>query len=112
MIMRYQKIREAIEKALKLGKKNFIIYPFGNNGTLTKQVLNESFGIKEAYIVDNQLSLYNPNIKQIEYFKGRDCSQNTVLLTIENPDSYQIVYDKAEEYFYKSNIVDIFRGGV
>lgn len=47
MIMRYQKIREAIEKALELGKKNLIIYPFGNNGTLTKQVLNEGFGIKD-----------------------------------------------------------------
>lgn len=111
MIMRYQKIREAIEKALELGKKNFIIYPFGNNGVLTKQVLNGSFGIEENYIVDNQLSLYNPQIKNLEYFKDRDCSQNTVLLTIENPDVYKIVHDNAEKYFYKSNIVDIFPWG-
>lgn len=43
MISNYHKIRNAIEEALRLGKKDFIIYPYGENGILTKRILNDSF---------------------------------------------------------------------
>lgn len=55
----YQKIRSAIEQALNAGKSNFIIYPYGEYGAMTKQILNDSFGIKEAGIIDNHLSQFN-----------------------------------------------------
>ena len=60
MVTDYQKIKSAIENALVEGKKNFIIYPFGEYGTLTKQILNDSFGVEESYIMDNKLSKFNP----------------------------------------------------
>ena len=37
MMTDYQKIRNAIEDSLKVGKKNFIIYPYGEYGVLTKK---------------------------------------------------------------------------
>jgi len=37
MVTDYQKIRNAIEDALNQGKTNFIIYPYGEYGALTKQ---------------------------------------------------------------------------
>ena len=40
MITDYQKIRDGIENAIQAGKRNFIIYPFGEYGMLTKQILN------------------------------------------------------------------------
>lgn len=45
MYMVYQKIRNAIESALDQGKSRFIIYPYGECGAITKQILNDSFGI-------------------------------------------------------------------
>ena len=36
MISKYHKIRKAIMGAVSGGKKNFIIYPYGENGIMTK----------------------------------------------------------------------------
>ena len=48
MVTDYQKIRNTIEEYLLIqlrgGRDNqFIIYPFGEYGMLTKKILNESF---------------------------------------------------------------------
>jgi len=51
----YQRIKNAIESTLNTFKRSFIIYPYGEYGMLTKQILNDSFGIKEKYIIDNKL---------------------------------------------------------
>ncbi len=104
----YQRIRNAIEESLKQGKRNFIIYPFGENGILTKQILNNAFGIAEEYLVDNVLAEYNPSIRKLDYFKNRNCDDKTVLFTCENPDSYNFLCCQLKRYFKENNIVNIF----
>lgn len=42
------------------------IVPFGYNGMLLKRVLNEQYGIREQYIVDNYLCHYNPTIISVK----------------------------------------------
>ena len=111
IMTRYQTIRNGIEQALKLGKRNFIIYPFGENGLLTKEILNKCFAIEESFIVDKRLSEYNPEIKDLEYFRDNDNSQYTVLLTIENPVSYDEVHRSLEQYFSNDCIIELFTGG-
>lgn len=108
MQTKYWKIRNAIEQALNSGKHNFIIYPYGECGVVAKQILNESFGIKEEYIVDNRLSLFNKNIKNIDFCKDLDREQYTVLFTCENRDLYFEVLQDLEQCFAKENIVEIF----
>lgn len=103
----YQKIRIAIEQTLVRGGKNFIIYPFGEYGTITKKILNESFGIQEKYIVDNNLSKYNLNIMNLDFFKGKNVSDYTVLLTNANPHNYEEIRNNLK-IFDSSNVVDIF----
>ncbi len=99
MQTKYWKIRNAIEQALNSGKHNFIIYPYGECGVVAKQILNESFGIKEEYIVDNRLSLFNKNIKNIDFCKDLDREQYTVLFTCENRDLYFEVLQDLEQCF-------------
>lgn len=36
----YKMIDEAIKGCIANGKKEFVIYPFGKNGVLTKEILN------------------------------------------------------------------------
>ena len=36
----YREIRNAIEEALRRGEDKFIIYPYGEMGIFTKQILN------------------------------------------------------------------------
>lgn len=108
---RYQTIRNGIEQALKIGKRNFIIYPFGENGLLTKEILNKCFGITESFIADKRLSEFNPEIKSLEYFFDIDKSPYTVLLTIENPASYEEIHHSLEQYFSKDCIIELFAEG-
>lgn len=109
----YQKIRYAIEKYLtesqeRGGLERFIIYPFGEYGMLTKKILNECFGIHEEYIVDDQLAKYNPDIKELDYFRNKDLSGYVVLLTIANPDINQEIRESVAKIFRNVNIIDIF----
>jgi acetyltransferase-like isoleucine patch superfamily enzyme len=88
--------------------KNIIIYPFGEYGILTKKILNESFGIQEKYIVDNKLSEYNHAILNLDYFKDKDTSKYTVLLTNANYEVHEEVRQLLNKYFESENIIDIF----
>lgn len=108
MITDYQKIRNAIENALNTFKKNFIIYPYGEYGMMTKYILNDVFGIKERYIIDNNLFKYNCNIKSLDFCKNIDTTKYAVLLTCANPEVYKEVRDKLKNYFLDNNIIDIF----
>lgn len=104
----FVKIRNAIERAISLGKNNFIIYPYGVDGWLTKQILNDCFGIKENYIIDNNLSKFNINIKNLDYCKNLNSIQYTVLFACANTNIYEEVRNDLGKYFPDSNIVEIF----
>lgn len=110
MFTDYQKIRNAIEQALNLRKSNFIIYPYGEYGALTKQILNDSFGIKETCIIDNHLSKFNGSIKSLSNFQ-KDEREYTVLFTCANPDVQEEVLQNLKQYFDKREIVEIFKRG-
>ena len=62
-------IRQAIESQLDMGKRKFIIYPFGDVGVKVKNILNNSYGIKEDYIIDNHLFQYNSEIQSSTIFE-------------------------------------------
>lgn len=68
----YQRIRNAVEQSVLLGECNFIIYPYGEYGVITKQILNDSFGIKEKYIIDNKLYQFNHDIHKLDFCRGLD----------------------------------------
>ena len=108
MISKYHKIRKAIMGAVSGGKKNFIIYPYGENGIMTKQILSDSFGIEECYILDNELSKYNIKIKSLDICANLDVSQYSVLYTCENSDIYDELRNNLNKYFTEDNIVEIF----
>lgn len=108
----YQRIRTAIELAINSNKHNFIIYPYGEYGVVAKQILNDSFGIKEDYVIDNKLSVFNSNIKSIEFCKSIDRNKYTVLFTCANPDVYYEVLQSLKQYFSEDNIVEIFRKSI
>lgn len=107
-ITSYQKVRNAIERAICSGKNNFIIYPYGEYGIMVKQILNDSFGIMEKWIIDNKLSQYNDRIKSMDYCRNINCNEYTVLFTCANPDIYVEVRNRLDVYFYPENVMEIF----
>ncbi len=111
MTTAYQEIRRTIEQLLDAGKREFIIYPYGEYGMITKKILNDSFGITEAFIVDNKLSKYNSNILSLDSCKNFNKEQYIVLFTCANLEIKEEVRREVEQYFSKNNIIEIFQGG-
>lgn len=86
---RVRLICENIEKAMDAGCTKFYIYPFGSNGMLTKEILNNRYGIQESGIFDNKLAERNVQMQRInEIVGGDDCA---LLLTIEGAASYELI---------------------
>lgn len=102
------KIKACIEKQLNIGKKKFIIYPFGDVGIQVKQVLNMCYGIHEEYIIDNNLCKYNSKIKDVSFLKKIDCSNYVVILASINDTIYSDIKASVAKYFNKDNIAEFF----
>lgn len=108
MVTDYQKICSAIERAVNLGKNKFIIYPYGEYGSITKQILNNSFGIMEDFIIDNKLSKYNQRIENLDFLNTLNILEYTVIFTCANSDVYETVRNNLREYCPDNSIVEIF----
>lgn len=100
----HNKIKEQIDK----GNKNFIICPFGDNGLMTKQILNNQFGVEEAWIIDTKLCEYNNKIKNINYFKEINTTDYIVLLNSYDYKLTKLLKKELLKFFAKENMVVIF----
>ena len=50
---RFVKADRVICDLIRRGVKEFALFPFGEQGMFIKRILNERYGIKEKYIIDN-----------------------------------------------------------
>lgn len=105
-------IKKGIEKELEKGNRDFILYPFGEIGMLTKRVLNDCYGIEEAFIVDNHLAKYNENIKEVSYLGEIDVSNYQVLITSDNESLYEELRAQIKKYVPVEYIVDLFENEI
>lgn len=78
-------ILESLNYANGAAEPQIAIVPYGCNGLLCKQILNEQFGIEEAYLADNMLCKYSEKILSVEELKKKDLSGVTVFLNATNP---------------------------
>lgn len=94
----YFMIRERIKQLVDRGEEKFIIFPYGEEGMLTKKILNECFGIEECFIVDNGLAQYNPKIKDFNflsnYLKNVTSENVYVLFASFNNNLKKLLEDK------------------
>lgn len=75
------------------GYSGFIIFPYGDVGMQVKRVLNEAYGIQEAYILDNRLCKYNSQIKSLSFLNGTDCHNYCLILASTDPQIYDELKD-------------------
>lgn len=104
----YIHIKKVIEEQVVKGNKEFIIFPYGEQGYLTKKILNESYGIQEKYIIDNHLSKFNPEIKNTSFLSTINCERYKVLITSDNKEIYDEIRKEITTYIAEENVVDLF----
>lgn len=72
-----------------------------------KRVLNDCYGIQEAYIIDNNLSKYNSKIKELSFLDYVKCEDYYLILACTNQDIYENLKTSAKKYFKTENIVEL-----
>lgn len=102
-------VRQILEEYIKEGCKRFIIYPYGDNGRMIKDLLKEYYNIVPLFIVDNKYSMYNPNIISFEELTKVDCRECIILLTIEDDELNLCMEEECLNFFSGNNIVNIKR---
>lgn len=88
----------------ELSNSNFIIYPYGEGGMITKYLLNTKYGIKEKYIIDNNLCNINKSIKN---FDEINVLENYIfLVTSKNPYIISSIKEKEINNWKVINVLD------
>ena len=59
----YREFNNIIINCLNKGAKKYAIVPFGENGMLLKQILQERYGITDILLIDNYLYKFNDNVR-------------------------------------------------
>ena len=85
----YSRIDTMIRATVLSKPKKIAICPFAEDGLLAKQILNQRYGIKETYIIDNRLSEINSEIISVEDLRQKDTEDLIVLLLISNKEINQ-----------------------
>lgn len=100
-------IRNCIEKQLNRGKRDFIIFPFGDVGIEVKNFLNNAYGITEKYLIDNHLCKYNDAIKSLKEMPSLDYKGCVVILASTNSKIYSDLKECIKEYFNDDEIAEL-----
>lgn len=104
-------IRKLLKTYITKGVNQFVIYPFGENGIVVRNVLKDCFGLEPCFIVDNEYSKYNCNIVNIDRLKNFYRKDMYIILTAEDVNLNAQMYNELSEFASKSNIINIRKQG-
>lgn len=102
-------IKSVLKKYIDKGVDKFIIYPYGENGVNTKNILKEFFGLEPCLIVDNEYSKYNSKIINKEMLKKVYLQEMCLILTIENRDLNAKLLGELLEIIPAENIINLYQ---
>lgn len=106
---RLQKEKWVNEIKLKMLELNaeVVLYPFGDVGRRTKELLN-TYGIEEAFAVDNKLSKEHEDILSLDDLRGIDCSKYLFAVCSDRISIYHEIRDALMEIVPVRNVYDLF----
>ena len=91
-------IQDALRTDFEQGARNFVIFPHGITGEVTKRILNDTFHVSELFTVDNTLCRYNPKIKDISYLKSylseHSCDNIHLIVATQNVEIQKYIIEK------------------
>lgn len=102
------RIGDIIDNIAEDQRDNLVLYPFGQQGMLAKQILNWKYGIKESFILDEGLAKKNKKIKSLNYLKEIDTSKYLFLITSDNLDYWDQIRKNLRKYVQEKNIIDLY----
>ena len=77
----YKEFNNIVLNCLSNGIERFAIVPFGENGMLLKQILQERYNISDIILIDNYLYQYNNNVRQFADLDNSDIAKRHFIVT-------------------------------
>lgn len=105
----YSRIDTMVRAVVFSKPKKIAICPFAEDGMMAKQILNQRYGIKENYIIDNRLAEINTGIISVEDLRGKDCEDLVILLMIRNKEVNQSLENQLREMDSRIEIQNYLR---
>lgn len=90
------------------GGVRFIIYPYGELGLLTNDILKKRYGVEDAIVVDNKLSRYNKDVLPMSALTAEMVDKGTrILFALDNGAFLKEVYGAIPAFVPKEAIAFI-----
>ena len=101
-------ISKAIRGQLDKGNNKFIVYPFGEFGILTKQILEQQYNITDTIYVDCDISKYNSLVHSVDELEVLVSDKTRVLLFVSaNLEIHSELLETLKIYFFEDEINDV-----
>lgn len=84
------------------------IFPYGYQGEIANRLLQQKFGIKPKYVIDNKWSKFNSNIISLETLGKIDNENLIVFIASDRNDIYDEIRDEINRYISKGTVIDLF----
>lgn len=108
----YKEFRNSVIPFIVKGIKNFVIYPYGDNGIAVHELLVKCCNIQPVAIVDNNLFQINTNIISYKQFSEMETGDCIVILTVEDPNLNRDMYHQLLGLVGKKNVINMFKNGI
>lgn len=104
----FHAVCRCIEQQYESGGARFIIYPYGELGLLTNDILKKRYGIQDAIVVDNKLSRYNKDVLPMSVLTEDMVDKETrILFALDNGAFFKEVYGAIPAFVPKETIAFI-----
>lgn len=100
-------IKNCISEKIADGAKSFIIYPCGDNGNRTKDILLTYFSINPQALVDNKKASDSSDYININDLAKRYDSKSHIILTVENASINSQMYDELKKIIPEQKIINL-----
>ena len=105
----FLRVCSIVENALQIGKRKFVLYPYGYNGMKAEQILRRRYGIPDLLLIDNNLASYSPRVSLMSDLKKADFPEEAILIfTLENPTVFKQVYQAIPDFIPRDAVIFIF----
>lgn len=84
------------------------IFPYGYQGEIAAELLQQKFGIIPEYIIDNKWFKYNSDIRSLEELAEIDNENIVIFISSDRNDIYDEIRAEIKKYVVKGNVVDLF----
>ncbi len=102
-------VKSVLKSKIDKNILKFVIYPYGDNGFLVKQILQEYFSNTSYLTIDNQYCKYQADIISLEELKMQYDKSMYIILTIEDKQLNSSMYRELLNFAPKANIINLLQ---